>query len=133
MWCQTKDHLWKWHLVQKVFYRKQAYYQHVSLGYSTKYIDIPFYYRKHYELRSPLKYFGIEFRGNMYLFNVIITIKFKKKRPPKNSNENHKKLELQAPLLHWKILFIKVSCKDLIILSRSIIFKPPFSFQDCSV
>ena len=42
------------------------------------------------------------------------------------SRENRKKL-LQAPLLHWKILFSQASRKDLIILSRSIIFKPPFS------
>ena len=44
------------------------------------------------------------------------------------SRENRKKL-LQAPLLHWKILFSQASRKDLIILSRSIIFKPPFSYS----
>ena len=42
------------------------------------------------------------------------------------SRENRKKL-LQAPLLHWKILFSQAGRKDLIILSRSMIFKPPFS------
>lgn len=37
-----------------MFYRKQASYQRVSLSYSTKYFDIPFYYPK-YQLRPPLK------------------------------------------------------------------------------
>ena len=41
---------------QKIFfYRTQAYYQHVSLCYSTKYIDIPFYYRKHYETQTTIE------------------------------------------------------------------------------
>ena len=55
-------------------------------------------------------------------------LQWHKKRPPEGSNENRKKL-LQAPLLHWKILFSQASRKDLIILSKSIIFKPPISYS----